>query len=165
MDFFYMFNKQKCFKSLAVANYLLMESNNGEKYTLTPMKMLKLVYIAHGYMLGKYDKPLLDEPVRAWKYGPVVKSLYNAIRKYRSLPIKKIDKADRWNGSFTVEEKEVMDFVMRHYSSFDAILLSSAIIKEGTPWDICSLQGTYMSNELISCFYKEIINSKTHSAL
>lgn len=165
MDFFYIFHKQKCLKSLAVANYLLMESNGGKKYSLTPMKILKLVYISHGYMLGKYNQLLLEEPIRAWKYGPVVKSLYNAIRKYRSFPITKIDINSEWNGSFTEQEREVMDFVMRHYGSLDALLLSSAIMKKGTPWDICSLQGTYMSNELISCFYKNILNSKIHSAL
>jgi len=95
----------------------------------------------------------------------VVKSLYNSIRKYRSFSIVKIDINCEWNGSFTEQEREVMDFVMRHYGSLDALLLSSAIMKKGTPWDICSLQGTYMSNELISCFYKTILNSKIHSAL
>lgn len=43
MDFFYIFNKQKCLKSLAVANYLLMESN--------------------------YNQLLILESIRAWKYG------------------------------------------------------------------------------------------------
>lgn len=44
-------------KSLAVAQYLVDQAPTA----VTPMKLLKLAYIAHGYMLGMHGEPLLDE--------------------------------------------------------------------------------------------------------
>ena len=43
----------------------------------TPMHIIKLVYLSHGWMLGLHDTPLLWEPVEAWQYGPVVPSVYH----------------------------------------------------------------------------------------
>ena len=33
----------------------------------TNMQIQKMVYIAHGYMLGVYDRPLIVDPIEAWK--------------------------------------------------------------------------------------------------
>ncbi len=38
---------------------------------LTPMHLLRLVYISHGWMLAIYGRSLFHESVEAWKYGPV----------------------------------------------------------------------------------------------
>jgi len=46
--------------------YLARQANN----PLTPMQVLKLAYIAHGWQLGLHGRPLINEPVEAWKYGP-----------------------------------------------------------------------------------------------
>lgn len=53
------------YKSLAVANYLL-DKAKAKNDTLTPMQLIKLAYIAHGWMLGKYGAALLLEPVEAY---------------------------------------------------------------------------------------------------
>ena len=34
---------------------------------LTPMQVLKLVYISHGWMLGLLDQPLVAEAIEAWR--------------------------------------------------------------------------------------------------
>ena len=40
----------------------------------TPMHVLKLVYLCHGWVLGLTDQALIDEPVEAWQYVPPVLS-------------------------------------------------------------------------------------------
>ena len=42
----------------------------------TPMHVIKLVYLAHGWMLGFTSRALINEAVEAWTYGPVVPSTY-----------------------------------------------------------------------------------------
>ena len=67
----------------AVANYFIdIARCEGEQ--LSPMKIQKLVYFAHGWYLALYDEPLLDEKIEAWRYGPVVPSLYHEFKRYGS---------------------------------------------------------------------------------
>ena len=75
------------YSAAKVANEMLrLAAERGE--ALSPLKLLKLVYIAHGwsfpYLLGQ---PLLAEPAQAWQYGPVVPSLYRATSRFRAAPI------------------------------------------------------------------------------
>jgi len=55
----------------AVANFFL------RKKSLTQMKLHKLLYYAQGWHLGRTGKPLLDETLGAWTYGPVVSSIHH----------------------------------------------------------------------------------------
>ena len=74
------------YDSGTVANHFLRLARQQGK-SLTPMQLLKLVYIAHGWSLGLYGLPLVRDEIQAWQYGPVIPNLYNRIRNYRSLPI------------------------------------------------------------------------------
>lgn len=72
--------------SITVANrFLSLAEEDGG--ALTPMQVLKLVYIAHGWTLGLLGRPLFREEVQAWQYGPVIPDLYKAVRTFRSQPV------------------------------------------------------------------------------
>ena len=73
--------------SITIANRLLEIANERQQLTFTPMQLLKLVYIAHGWMLGLYRRPLIQDDVQAWQYGPVIPTLYNKIRQFKSSPV------------------------------------------------------------------------------
>ena len=73
----------------AIANYFLDKSID-----LTPMKIIKLVYIAHGWHLAITDKPLIEDYVQAWEFGPVIPDLYHEFKKYGNTPIKTYAKGD-----------------------------------------------------------------------
>ena len=51
------------------------------------MKVHKLVYFAHGWHLALTEKPLIDETLQAWAYGPVVPSLYHEFKHFRNQDI------------------------------------------------------------------------------
>jgi uncharacterized phage-associated protein len=63
----------------------MLQKADGLGLSLTNLKLHKLLYLAHGLMLAKYERPLLDdEPFAAWKYGPVVESLYHDLKVFGS---------------------------------------------------------------------------------
>ncbi len=69
------------YKTDAVVNYFLELANiDGE--AISPMKLQKLLYLAHGWSLALADKPLLDKEIQAWKYGPVIPSVYQTFKEF-----------------------------------------------------------------------------------
>ena len=149
-------------KSLAVAQCIVDKSES----PITPMKLLKLVYIAHGYMLGMDGRPLLDELVQAWKLGPVVASVYQAVHNYRTSPVTRVQGAGEWAGLITIRELMIIVIVLEKYGHVDAVALSGTTQKPGTPW---STTWSYrelnaeISNDLITHFYRNMIQQPVHS--
>lgn len=64
--------------------YLLRKAAE-EGRGLTPLQINKLVYICHGWALGKLNRPLIDNhsgQIEAWKYGPVVRNVYDRLKRW-----------------------------------------------------------------------------------
>lgn len=72
-------------KGLDVAKYIL------SKTKCTHLKLEKLVYLCFAEYLCKYDKELYKDDIYAYKYGPVVKSVYN---RYKGYGYKEIENQD-----------------------------------------------------------------------
>ncbi|MEW6597313.1 MAG: type II toxin-antitoxin system antitoxin SocA domain-containing protein [Pseudomonadota bacterium] len=53
------------------------------KRPVDPMKIQKLCYFANGYYLAarKGEESLISESFQAWKFGPVLPSLYHAVKE------------------------------------------------------------------------------------
>jgi len=121
--------------SLTVAQYLLDKIGAGEtERRLTPMQIIKLVYLCHGWMLGLYGRRLINEDVEAWRYGPVIRALYDAVKEFRSEPVVGPIADAESVAKFDEEEKSVMDQVFDIYGKYTGIQLSKLTHARGTPW-------------------------------
>ena len=127
-------------KTLAVANYFLQQGFK-EGIEITPLKLQKLVYIAHGYYLAVYDQPLIDEPIIAATYGPLIDSLYHEFRWYSNEPITSfasiIAKEDAEPLLPKIEDAETKEFlheVWEGYKEGTAHQLSAITHNKKTPW-------------------------------
>src|SRR5579871_2106878 len=69
-----------------IARFFIEKAHQSGK-DISPMKLIKLVYIAHAWNLAFYKKPLISESVQAWKYGPVIESLYHGFKHFRNSTI------------------------------------------------------------------------------
>lgn len=129
------------YSAKSIANqFLNLAEEKGEG--LTPMKLQKLVYYAHGWYAGFTNERLIDEEIEAWKFGPVIPSLYQEFKKYGSTAIQ--EKAmDFYNWKFIEvppppKDDEVNQFiknVWNAYGKFDAITLSDMTHAVGSPWE------------------------------
>lgn len=138
--------------ALAVANeFIDLAAKRGDE--LTPMKLQKLVYFAHGWWLGLTGRPLLGEAIQAWSYGPVVFSVYKAFADYGSNPIG--DKATEtvvvkpdWSVFTTTTPSldslppdqaeryhEFLDRIYDIYGEYTPIQLTNMTHEPNTPWD------------------------------
>ena len=160
--------------SLEIANYFIEKSlETGEE--LTPMKLNKLVYIAHGWYLGLADQPLIGEAAQAWKYGPVVPSVYHRFKSYGGAQVTALEPADDMITIPQVKDSELRQFLQRIwevYGHLSGLQLSSLTHQEGTPWsDIRDKYGNtkdnggaIIPNDLIKKHYKEKVDARRKAA-
>lgn len=117
---------------LTVADAILKIARS-ENITLTPMQLVKLTYIAHGWSLGLRNKDLFKNRIEAWQYGPVIPDLYHATKLYGRHPIPFSAIGD---GPINVsdEDSHFLASVIDKYGNLDGITLSYMTHKSGTPW-------------------------------
>ncbi len=137
---------------LAIANYFLdCAESRGEK--LSPTKLQKLVYYAHGWYLALTGEPLLDEPIKGWLYGPVVNSIYREFRRFgtgdittrATVPVMTL--GDNGSSHHEVQVTNIDDFsttdqsvklfldrIWEIYGRYTGSRLSNQTHEPGTPW-------------------------------
>ena len=98
----------------------------------TPMHVLKLVYLCHGWMLGVFGRGLIAEPAEAWRYGPVVPTIYHTYKSFRGSSID-VPLADR-SADLDENQNDLLGAVLRAYQSYSAWDLSAITHQPGTPW-------------------------------
>ena len=116
---------EKGHNPLSVANYFISISGG-----IHLLKLIKLCYIAHGYCLALLNKPLVNETVEAWKYGPVFPTIYDRFKgnKFIMETVKVKEK------QFNENENEIMQAVYENYSGLSGVELTTLTHSKGTPW-------------------------------
>lgn len=146
------------------------------------MKLQKLVYVSHGWNLA-FEGPLVHEPVEAWKWGPVFRSLYGEFDEFGSGEITR--RATAFDGGrLSVCEIGITDYenpdsevtsgflesIWGIYGGYSAGELSNITHREGTPWATMFEQMgktikpfTVIPNDLIERHYKKLLNERSDS--
>lgn len=127
------------YPAAVIANFFITKTKQYNQ-ALSPMKLLKLVYLAHGWHLALEHGPLIDEPVVAWQFGPVVESLYQEFKKFGNDQITELAKIDEQEAMARLNSDKIalaiLERVWEVYGSYTAIQLSNLTHKPGSPWDI-----------------------------
>lgn len=160
----------------SIANYFLeIAAKNGE--VMTPMKLQKLVYYAHGWYAGYTQQPLINESVEAWQYGPVIPSLYHEFKRFGSGAIK--GKAFDLE-PFAMAEvptpsdpniRQFLDNVWNSYGKYTGIALSEMTHAGGSPWhktwEKCKgMKSTDIPFEIIRDHFAEVVQkTKNHQSV
>ena len=161
--------------ALSIANYFVGLARK-DKEEVKPLRLMKLVYIAHGYMLAILDKSVLDprfDRAEAWKYGPVIPSVYHSFKYFKNQPITEnavVYDADRKN----FEEPELQDegakkvckFVWDKYKQMNDMELVDLLHKKGTPWETVYVEGKnkVIPDDYTKMYYKMLVNTLLRAA-
>ena len=146
--------------ALRVANHLIRLAHESNR-TITPLQVMKLTYLCHGWMLGLYHVPLLDEPIEAWRYGPVVPDVYFSLRDYGRRPVtQEIPLSTKeYASEFSPEESHVIEQVSKLYGRFSGVQLLRMTHVSGTPWyEVWTKNGdtnAFIPDPLIEEFYSQ----------
>jgi uncharacterized phage-associated protein len=125
---------------------------------VTPMQLLKLVYIAHGWSLGLYGRPLISDEIQAWQYGPVIPRLYNALKDFRDQPVRgPLPTTD--GEPLSDSERKLIRQVFEIYGSKSGPALSRLTHAKDSPWAQTYEQDTFgirIPNDIIEDHYQRL---------
>lgn len=123
--------------ALNVGNNFLCRSFS-EDIDITPMKLQKLIYLVYKKYYQDNQKSLFSEPFEVWKYGPVLRSVYDEFKNYGANAIKRYSEEKDGTVLIVNEErlefKAALDYVWDKYKFFDGIRLSEMTHRKNTAW-------------------------------
>lgn len=161
-------------KPLAIANELILLANSCGS-PLTQMKLQKLIFFAHGWYLAICDEPLIDESFQAWRYGPVLPSVYDKFKIYGMLGIDKpgaelvyTANGFEWNTPRVTDNtgnvKDLLDKIWDVFGKYSGTQLSEMTHAPNTPWkkmreEYGDARSISIPNKLIKDYFKGLMNN------
>jgi len=136
--------------------------------TMTAMKLEKLVYYCQGWHLARHGVPLFDEPIEAWRQGPVVPALYRQHRQQYTVSDWPVGDPSR----LTQPQVSTIEWVATEYGAFTAIELSRMTHSE-LPWRAArgslpesAPSSVRLSGEMTKAYYsRQLADTETAVAL
>jgi uncharacterized phage-associated protein len=128
------------YPALLIANFFLQLAKE-QGQPVTPMKLIKLIYFAHGWSLALRNQPLISENVEAWRYGPVIASVYHYFKKFGNEAITETAPDEKFaiskikfNGDASTQR--LLERIWEVHGQYTGVQLSNISHEEGSPWDI-----------------------------
>lgn len=165
------------FDTKAIANEFL-EIVKSKKETITPLKLQKLIYYAHGWNLALFDRTLIHEQIEASQYGPIATSINHYFQGFGNNPINDLitDASEYYNyygysvllPAESSEDKKnakaVVNRIYEIYGKFSTVQLCNLSHAVDTPWHLIYKQyneniplGTDIPTDVIKDHFKKIL--------
>lgn len=136
-DFLTLLTQDKKLTAVDVAKLLI------SNMALSNLKLQKLLYLYYTDYLLSTGKKLFDEPIEAWKFGPVVASVYEL---YKANGAKRIN--DDKGSKFTVVDGDVPPILAKFVSQPDSLEMFESLKRVITKY------GDKTANELVNITHR-----------
>lgn len=148
----------RCFIQLANEKILdIPEEGESVAEGISNLKLQKMLYFAQAAHLSLYDKPLFNDKIYAWKFGPVLKDVYHTFKVYRNDPIPSTEGA-----CVSQDLKVFLDGVWNIFGKYSASELVNISHNLG-PWRDLFREGEkdiVIDNEAIATAYRHLFVTK-----
>jgi len=151
--------KKRIYSAKNVAKYLIylgskaVVGDNQEREGVTNLKLQKLLYFAQAYFLSKLNRPLFNDKIEAWEYGPVVPTIYREYREYGSSPII----LEKDESSIRDEDKTILQNLWDSFGGYSASRLVD-ITHAHTPWkEAYTSSNKEISQKALSEYYSTLL--------
>lgn len=157
-----------------VADYMLASATLDYGLNLDQLQLNKLLYIANGFVLQDRDEPAFHNDVEAWKYGPVIRAVWEAYNNWGDTPIRMLDmcrtplddkakvagRRDELLKIIGTDVASVVGSVLEAYGRCTGGELVDMTHRKGTPWSDAYRRGrnNVIPTGSITSFYRNLHN-------
>lgn len=156
---------------LDICRYIINACHE-QGYSVSNLKLQKLLYFAQGYSLAIVDKPLFNEEFEAWDFGPVVPVAYRNYKIFGANCIPKIqyyydinydndtflDKIEYDKKYYNDIEQTIMDNIVKTFGRYSANELVK-ITHSQPPWINCYKKKTIIEKEEIKEYFCSVLRN------
>lgn len=128
----------------------------------TNLQLQKLTYVCHGLSLAHFQRPLIIDDVFAWKFGPVVPSVYFRFKSYGSSVI-----SESMDVVLDDASEAIISEVVTKLGYLSGPQLVELTHREGSPWYKTwdGSQNKIIPDDVIQKHYQQIHESGHTSCL
>lgn len=135
---------------LDAARYFVFLSYGRKQYSLTPLKLQKILYLAQGWSYVWDNHAAFPDDFEAWQYGPVNEKVYEEFKRYGRSEI-----PEREGIGFLrdFEVTETLTAIWDEYgkkTAYDLVELTH----QQKPWRDAYSQGTKITNNSIKKYFQ-----------
>ncbi|MGD9882424.1 MAG: Panacea domain-containing protein, partial [Reyranella sp.] len=114
-----------------------------------------------------FNRPLIKEPIEAWRYGPVIRNLYAELRYFGNQPVTEELLQAFDDDSLDREEAHIVNEVFQKYGRASGIALSNWTHLAQSPWDQTwrsQGQNAVIPNELMASYFRRLADDARSAA-
>lgn len=153
-------SKDKKYRASTIAKFFINQASensigeNGEKEGITNLKLQKILYFAQAYFLtSKMKKNIFSENIEAWKYGPVIPSVYHEFKAKGNKSI-----VHTYDINIDSDDEEILKEVWDIFGQYSASHLVD-MTHSHAPWKEAFAKGenTVITTKSMRDYYKSLL--------
>lgn len=126
---------------------------------ITNLKLQKILYFAQSASLALYERPLFEEEIEAWKFGPVVPTIYQEYKKFGNAPLKLDECKD---DEIDADTTTLLENIWTIFGKFSAAELVN-ITHNHSPWKdafYSNKANIVIDKAILSHYYRKYFSSE-----
>jgi len=142
--------------AMEVSKYILALSSPDQGDVISNLKLQKLLYYSQGVSLALHNKPLFNEPIEAWEYGPVVLEMYQEFKGCRAIDTDNYKMSSKERKSLSFKNKRAIAIAYQEFGQFSAWRLREMTHKE-LPW-LSTEKNCIIETDLIKTYFCSLLS-------
>lgn len=133
------------YSAILIAKWFLLYNNaemrlkeiEEEAYEgISSLKLQKLLYYAQGIAVALTDSPLFDEPIYAWKHGPVVESVHQEYKQFgkENIEVELTQQDEAEINQMDNLTNEILHLTYDNFAIYTVWQLRNMTHEKGSPW-------------------------------
>lgn len=159
------------FTAMDIASFFIQLANSLPNDHIDNLKLNKLCYYAQGWSIARFGRPLFNDEIQAWDYGPVIPEVYRAYKPCGKNPIQDANQPFD-EKRLSSDDLTLLTDVYIEYGKYTSSALITLTHEKSSPWDQVyvpgenriitpEIIGDYFSNHLE--MHSFVINSTPHN--
>ena len=149
------------YRAIEIANFYIRLTNSIPDNNIDNLRLNKILYYAQAWSLVRNKRPLFEDDIQEWDYGPVICDVYHT---YKCCGGNTIEEAEDYfdENRLSNDELELLVDVYQKYGKYTGEALKDMTHKKGFSWEQVYQTGrnnVIAHESIIKYFEKEELDS------